>query len=43
MVRVQFGKKHHARVSFAKTISDSCMQFEEFEQLTGVCFFQIAR
>ncbi len=39
--------KKHARVSFSKTIKmhefEGRVQFEVFEKLTSVCFFQIAR
>ena len=42
--------KKHARVSFSKTIeirrrskSEGRVQFDVFEKLTSVCFFQIAR
>ena len=35
--------KKHARVSFSKTIKITRVQFEVFEKLTSVCFFQIAR
>ena len=39
--------KKRARVSFSKTIKIArvrrTMQFEVFEKLTSVCFFQIAR
>ena len=39
--------KKHARVSFSKTIKIARVrrrvQFEVFEKLTNVCFFQIAR